>query len=325
MTLSDITPNQVAIICPTKDQPQKVSRMLECIARSEVKPAQVLIADGGNNLNSLVKELELSLNVVCLYCPEAGQILQRNFAHQYLNREIKLVIHLDDDITFEIDAIGKMINYWNEAQNIDGKPLAGASFNIINMVPLKNSIFRRIMLLGTEPKGGVSISGYAAPYNPIEQTTEVGWLVGGATAWSREVIDTYPHPLSFATHWAVCEDLIFSYPLSESHRLMAVNEAQVFHNEQYQQMSMRQGIFYGVSSVLMRYHFVRQQKSLNNYAFIWMTLGVLTGQLAIGATGSKRHLGLFLGGWEGLVRAVFNLITFQDSTKLAKSLALRKR
>ncbi len=325
MTLTAITPEQIAIICPTKDQPKKVIRLLGCIARSEVKPAQVLIADGGHNLEFIVKALDQRLNVACLYCPEAGQILQRNFAHRHLNPEIKLVIHLDDDITFEIDAIGKMVNYWNDAQNIDGKPLAGASFNVVDMAPLKNSIFRRIMLLGTEPKGGVSISGYAAPYNPIEQTHEVSWLVGGATAWSREVIDTCPHPISFATHWAVCEDLIFSYPLSDSHRLMAVTEAQVYHNEQYHQMGVRQGIFYGVSSVLMRYHFVRQQKSLSNYAFIWMTFGVLAGQLAKGATGSKRHLGLFLGGCEGLARAVFNLITFQDSTKLAKSLALRKR
>jgi glycosyltransferase involved in cell wall biosynthesis len=325
MTLTAITPDQVAIICPTKDQPQKVKKLLVCIEQSEVKPAQVLIADGGHNLEFMVRELSQNLNVDCLYCPEPGQILQRNFAHQHLNQEIKLVIHIDDDITFETDAIGKMINYWNEAQNTDGKPLAGASFNLINMEPLKNSIFRRMMLLGTEPKGRVSISGYAAPYNPIEQTHEVRWLIGGATAWSREIIDTCPHPLSFVTRWAVCEDLIFSYPLADSYRLMAVAEAKAYHNVQSDEMGIRQGMFYGVSSVLMRYHFVHQQKSLSLCAFIWMTFGVLAGQLAIGATGSKRHIGLFLGGCEGLARAVFNLITFQDSTRLAKSLALRKQ
>ena len=325
MTLTAITPDQVAIICPTKDQPQKVTRLLGCIARSEVKPAKVLIADGGHNLKFMVKAFDQHLNVTCLYCPEAGQILQRNFAHLHLDPGIKLVIHFDDDMTFEIDAIGNMINVWNEAQAHDDRPLGGASFNIIDAAPLKNSIFRRMMLLSTEPKGGVSISGYAAPYHQLDQTREVSWLIGGATAWSRDVIDTSPHPLSFPTRWAVCEDLIFSYPLSESHRLLAVADAKVYHNEQYQAMSVRQGIFYGVSSVLMRYHFVRQQKTLSNYAFIWMTLGVLAGQLAKGATGSKRHLGLFLGGCEGLTRAVFNLITFQDSTKLAKSLALRKR
>lgn len=325
MTLPTITPNQIAIICPTKDQPKKVTRLLECVARSEVQPAQVIIADGGHNLELIVKAFDKHLNMTCINCPEAGQILQRNFAHHHLNPEIHLVIHLDDDITFEPDAIGKMLNFWNDAQNIVGKPLAGASFNIVDMEPLKNSIFRRIMFLGTEPKGGVSISGYATPYNPIKQTHEVSWLIGGATAWSREVIDNHPHPLSFATSWAVCEDLIFSYSLSDSHRLVAVAEAQVYHNEQYHQMGVRKGIFYGVSSVLMRYHFVRQQKSLSNYAFIWMTFGVLAGHLAKGATGSKRHLGLFLGGCEGLARAIFNLVTFQDSVKLAKSLALRKR
>ena len=67
MTLTAITPEQIAIICPTKDQPKKVIRLLGCIARSEVKPAQVLIADGGHNLEFIVKALDA---VIKTHAPE---------------------------------------------------------------------------------------------------------------------------------------------------------------------------------------------------------------------------------------------------------------
>lgn len=329
MTLPDITPDQIAVICPTKDQPKKVKRLLTCLAASTIKPGQVLIADGGHNLKSVVKPFATALNLTCLYCPQAGQILQRNHAHNKLNPEIKLVIHLDDDITFDKDALGVMLDYWNaqdehNANTPNYKPLGGASFNLVDIVPLQSSFIRTLFFLSTEPKGHVSTAGYAAPFCPANKTHEVEWLIGGATVWQRELIDLHRHPMSFSTRWAVCEDLMFSYPLRQTHRLMVVHDAVMMHNDTYSQMSFKQGIFYGISSVVMRYHFIRQHHSLHTLAFIWMTLGVLAGQLALGLMGSRRHLGLFIGGIEGLGRAIWTSIRRRDSTPLAMSMNHRK-
>lgn len=325
VTPAPVTADQLAVICPTKDQPRKVERLLDCLMASEIKPAQVLIADGGHNLKPVTAPYEKSLNLQCLYCPQPGQILQRIHAHGELDPAIRLVIHLDDDITFPPDALAIMLAFWNKEQSKPGKPLAGAAFNITDLPHLKNSIFRKLFFLSTEPRGQVSPAGYAAHFSPATKTHEVEWLIGGATAWAREVIDAHTHPMAFPTRWAVCEDLIYSYPLRHHHRLMIVHDAVMFHNETYASMSFRQGVFYGVSSVIMRYHFTRQHRNLSTMAFIWMTLGVLGGQLAKGLMGSPRHLGLFSGGVEGLVRAIVNRLTFRDSTPLARSLATRKR
>lgn len=322
--MTTITPDQIAVICPTKDQPEKVKRLLSCLTASSVKPGQVLIADGGHNLKPITTPFEKALNLTCLYCPEAGQILQRNYAHSKLGPNIALVIHIDDDISFDQDALKVMLDFWNHKDQTQ-KPLGGASFNVVDISRLKPSLFRTIFFLGTEPKGHVSKAGYAAPFCPSDKTHEVEWLLGGATVWRRDVIDNHRHPMSFPTRWAVCEDLMFSYQLRQDYQLMVVHDAKMRHNDTYSEMSFKQGLFYGVSSVIMRYHFNRLNQNLSFLAFIWMTLGVLAGQALRGIIGSPRHLGLFVGGIEGLMRAILNKATFQDSTGLAKSLAKRKR
>ena len=48
--MTPITEKNVAIICPTKNQPDKVLRLVGIVQLDE-KPYQVIIADGGHNLS----------------------------------------------------------------------------------------------------------------------------------------------------------------------------------------------------------------------------------------------------------------------------------
>ena len=321
--MTRITAQNVAIICPTKNQPDKVLRLLESIVQLDEKPHQLIIADGGHNLKPILTAFIQRLNLTCLYCPEAGQILQRNYAHKYLDKNIQLVLHLDDDITLHHDSLRKMIMFWNEESQKSALPLAGASFNIKDATELRSSVLRKLFFLQTKPAGHVSIAGYAAPFTPTATNMQTSWLLGGTTAWSRDIIEKHKHPINFPTRWAVCEDLMYSYPLSRKYRLMVAAHANVCHNETYGKMSFRQGIFYGISGAIMRYHFVRQNPNLKTWAYMWMTIGVIIGNLGRGLLGSPRHLGLCFGGVEGLVRAITCSLINGDSTDLAK--ALRNR
>ncbi|MDC1120355.1 glycosyltransferase family A protein [Alphaproteobacteria bacterium] len=318
--MTPITAQNVAIICPTKNQPEKVLRLLKSVSRLDEKPHQVIIADGGHNLKPVTTAFTAELNLICLYCPEAGQILQRNHAHKHLDKNIQLVLHLDDDVTLDHDSLGKMIIFWNEESQKSAPPLAGASFNIKDMPQLRSSAVRNLFFLQTKPAGHVSIAGYAAPFTPTETNMQTSWLLGGATAWSRNIIDTRPHPINFSTRWAVCEDLIYSYPLAREYRLMVAADANAYHNETYSEMSFRQGMFYGVSGAIMRYHFVRQNPDLKTWAYMWMTIGVILGNFGKGLSGSPRHLGLCLGGTVGLMRTIAYSLINGDSARLAKAL-----
>ena len=44
-----VTADELAIICPTKNQPQKVIRLMESLKTCGIKLTQIIIADGGNN------------------------------------------------------------------------------------------------------------------------------------------------------------------------------------------------------------------------------------------------------------------------------------
>lgn len=318
--MKQIKAANVAVICPTKNNPSKVTRLLRCIAELTEKPGQVIIADGGHNVKPRVKEFAGSMNLLCLYCPESGQILQRNYAHRHLDKDITVVVHFDDDITFSPDFMTRFVNVWNRENKPDCRPLAGLSFNLKDMTPLKNSFFRKVFFLSTEPPGGVSEAGYAAPFCPADQDREVSWLLGGATAWSRSVLEKYRHPLSFPMRWAVCEDLMFSYPLHLEYRMLIISDIVCFHNETYNEMSFRQGIFYGLSGAIMRYHFIRQHRMLKTTAWLWMTVAVVFGNLLAGLRGSPRHLGLFVGGLEGIARACLCSLSGGDSENLARRL-----
>ena len=210
--------------------------------------------------------------------------------------------------------------FWNEESQKSDLPLAGASFNIKDSPELRSSVLRNLFFLQTKPAGNVSIAGYAAPFTTTETNMRTSWLLGGATAWSRDIIEKHQHPINFPTRWAVCEDLIYSYPLGRKYRLLVAADASAYHNETYNKMSFRQGIFYGLSGAIMRYHFVSQNPDLKTLAFCWMTIGIIFGNLGRGLFGSPRHLGLCFGGIEGLVRAIVCSLTNRDSTSLAEAL-----
>ena len=321
--MTPITAKNVAIICPTKNQPDKVLRLLQSIRRLHERPHQVIIANSGPNLKPTLSAFAEQLNLICLNCPEAGQISQRNHAHKYLDKNIQLVLHLDDDVTLDPHALGQMIRFWNDESKSQATPIAGASFNVKDASRPQSSAVMNLFFMQTRPAGQVSIAGYAAPFTPTESNVQTSWLLGGATAWSRNIIDTFPHPINFSTRWAVCEDLIFSYPLGHKYRLMVVADAIAYHNETYGKMSFRQGIFYGLSGAIMRYYFVRQNPGLKTWAYIWMTIGIIMGNLGRGLFGSPRHIGLCIGGVEGLARATACSLINGDSMMLAKSLTKR--
>ena len=243
-----------------------------------------------------------------------------NFRAKKLADHIEVVIHLDDDITFEPDFLKKILENWNRETKANGRKLAGMSFNIIDSPKLNSSTFHHLFFLNTNCPGSVSEAGYAAPFVPAETSINVDWLLGGATAWSREIIQSYPHPIDFPTRWAVCEDVIYSFPLRKRFRLFVASDVKCYHNETYSHIGMKQGIYYGKTSVVMRYLFVSQNSELKFFAFLWMTLGIILSNFLRALTFRRRNAGLCVGGIIGLSCVILNYISSRDAKILAKAL-----
>ena len=324
MTTPPLKNKDVAINCEKKNQKDNVVRLLDSIVETQTEIGQILISDGGKNLRQVVELYKNKLNIRCVYSPISGQVLQRNYARKFLYKNIRMVIHFDDDIIVDKDALNKMILFWNNYKSYGGKHLAGASFNLTNSPIIHNSIFRKIFFIDTEPKGSVKRGGYAVPYCPAEHTHEVDWLLGGATAWSRELLEEFPHPIDFSTKWAVCEDLIFSFPLSQTHKMFVVQDAIVRHDETQARIKFSKGLFFGKSSVIMRYYFCRINSNIDFISFLWMTLGILFGHLFRALSGSRVNFSYFLGGLSGFILIFINFFSFRNPKELAIKLGRQK-
>ena len=96
-----ILPHEIAIICPTRNNPAKVSRLLNSIASQDEHPGQVLISESGKIGDNILSDSASALNITFLQAPVAGQVLQRRYAYDFLSDHIKVVVHFDDDITLE--------------------------------------------------------------------------------------------------------------------------------------------------------------------------------------------------------------------------------
>ena len=312
--------SEIAIVCPTKNQHRNVDRLLVSLRQQTQKPFQIIICESGLSKPDIIKKHLNDLNIVYLNSPKMGQVLQRNYAYRHLDKKIKVVINMDDDITLCHDSLEKFLLCWNIEKDKTGLPLGGMSFNIVDAEIPKYSIFRKLFYMSVSEKGGVSDSGYAATYFPVSEVMNTKWLVGGVTGWARSLIENHDHPIDFSTRWAVCEDLIYSYPLHRSHRLLVAKDARVNHNQTYSEMSLKRGIYYGLSQVVMRFYFVSINEDLSKPLFLWMTLGQLLGYMLMGVRGDRRSLGFFLGGMKGLILCLLTVFDSKSPKDLAEDL-----
>ena len=148
---------------------------------------------------------------------------------------------------------------------------------------------------------------------------ETSWLVGGATLWSREAL-ARPHLLSFPTRWAVCEDVIFSYPISRDNRLVVCGDAVAQHHDSYVNHDFVKNIFYGKSQVVMRYVLVSSNDDLSKVAFFWSNGLHMLGYMTRAVLGSKNALGKGLGMMSGLVKVLAAQFTRRSHIDLARDL-----
>ena len=100
--------------------------------------------------------------------------------------------------------------------------------------------------------------------------------------------------------WAICEDLIFSYPVSKAESLFVCAGAKAAHIDDERHFTLRQAMPRGRSMVLWRAYFVSRNADLSGIAFGWMTVGLILGRLARALRGSGAELGYALGHLQGL-------------------------
>jgi glycosyltransferase involved in cell wall biosynthesis len=304
----------IAVVTPTKGRHKQLRELLRTLSAQTAPVGQVIIADGGHDAEPVVAAYNGRLPVLWLACPTPGQIAQRNFALTHLDPRIEVVVYLDDDIQLEPDAIEKLVACWNSR---DEAP-SGMTINITNMPKQPDSLFRRIFCMQTEPKGRVLKSGYNTPMIGLTENIRSEWLIGGATAWRRDVLVAHinrPIP----SRWAITEDLRFSYSLHKTGAaLYGCAEAKVRHIDDTITEDFATGVFRGNNATLWRYLLVAENAELSKFQFFWMMFGQTLVRFALGLTGRSWHLGYTVGQLKGIAIAFYALVTRTDIARFLK-------
>ena len=269
-----ITNSNMAIVCPTKNRPENIRKMLDALLSNSHPPAQILIAENGNSSKAIVNAYSRKIKVQYIECTSAGQVLQRNHALKFIQKNIRIVL-LDDDVILEHDTLCELLKIWNTESADCSKPLAAVALNLPSGVEKKKHSLRRFFFMQAYPGGKVTRSGYAQPHSNSAQNAEIEWMTGGATAWSIEILHRHPHPINFSMRWSVCEDLIYSYPLSFKYKFLIAEKARATHSDAKLKTGFKAGIYQGLTATLMRYFFVRLNQTLSEAAYFWMTFGIL--------------------------------------------------
>lgn len=267
----------VAFIIPTKDRPDKMKNLLDSLARQTIGCGRVIIVDGGQSVKNIVMGFSGCLPVEYYECHPPGQIRQRNMAISLLNDQTPLVGFLDDDIVLEPRALEAMITFWNKCE----PDTAGVSFNIVNNHPYRHSWMRAVIGMSSPQQGRVLRSGYNVATSPVISNLKTQWLCGGATVWKREILQKFINK-EVCSRWAICEDVIFSYPIGKKFPLYVCNDARVRHEHVYDHTAKMKYRYYGRTVTLWRLYFVESHAELSRVFFLWMLLGQITARCISG-------------------------------------------
>lgn len=257
--------NDLAIIIPTKDRPEKMINLLNSLKSQSLCCGRIIIVDSGQDITNIVNRFSKYLPVEYYRTSVQGQIYQRNFGISLIDEKTQLICSLDDDIVLEPGAIESMISFWNICE----PDTAGVSFNIVNNPPFKHTWFKGLIGMSSPYQGRVLSSGYNVAISPVNKDIKTQWLCGGATVWKREIFNKFANK-EVLSKWAICEDVIFSYPIGKQYPLYVCADAKVRHEHVYDHKAKMKYRYYGKTITLWRLYFVESHPEHSRIFYFWM-------------------------------------------------------
>ncbi len=298
----------VAFIIPTKDRPKKIRSLLESMEAQTLTPGRIIIIDGGESVEKVVKEFE-TLPVEHYMCNPPGQIRQRNMGIGLLDERTRLVGFLDDDIILEPEAFERMIAFWNSVEI----ETAGIGFNNISIdIPGNAGILSRLIPYSREP-GKVLRSGLNTSFENVSGNIRTQWLGGGYTVWRQDILREFTQDV-LNTRWATGEDLRFSYPIGKIHPLYVCASAKVRHEHVYDQFPDKLvHRFRGRKEALAIFYFVSSHQELSRSVCLFSLSLSAIGKLIIGLVSLNQGLARFsMGRAEGVLICLGSLLGLVD-------------
>lgn len=256
--------DQLAVLVPTKDRPDKMREMLGSIQQQNVRPAQIVIVATGQNIEFLAGEFS-ELPIDYHHTTIRGQINQRTLGIQKLLPQIRLVCLMDDDHTLCPGALQTMLSFWNR------EPQHGAvCFNVVNEPPFRWNFFKFIFSMTANGPGRVTRAGFNTRITHVSENIPTKWVSGGATVWRRSILDENPYQ-EWDSGFPENEDLYFSFPLSQKYSYAVCAGALAEHRRTT--MEELKTAEFGATQIRRRFKLVRKDPYFSVPMAYWAGLG----------------------------------------------------
>jgi glycosyltransferase involved in cell wall biosynthesis len=256
----------IAVLVATKNRPEKLSKLLESLTLSANFISQVVIVSSGQNISQVIANFSDSLNLKHLHSEASGQITQKMQGIKQIDRSIKWVLFLDDDVTISEQAFETLINRY--LKNPKFAEVYGFGLKIDNLefrrYTRTTQYFLRIFGLYSNKSGSVLKSGHAQTYQDSLSDIETQWL-NGISIWRVESLKSYSSRFQ-AIDYAAYEDVIFSYRVSRKNRLIFASVVPVVSQDtqKYAPLTFTQH----KAGSYMRYLFVTENRNLSRSIFL---------------------------------------------------------
>lgn len=271
----------LSIIIPTRDRPDDLLECVDSISRQDRLPQELIIVDQSavpleETLRAQFSSQSSSPRLIYLHAPEVRGLPQaRNLGLSQSHGEI--IMFLDDDVVLEAGYISEILRVFTnhpEAMGLGGiirpRPSRGQVLlaKIFFQGPFKGE--RELLALQCRREGA-----------PSPDLIPVSYISGCNMSFRSSIFTDHRFDERLRKH-ALGEDMIFSYLVSQHHRLYITPRAGVIHKGSNSAIDRLKGGKRKEAQVVFYFYFFIEYlpKTLPTLlAYIWCNLGLITGTL----------------------------------------------
>lgn len=251
----------IGIIIPTNGN-KSILSVLNSIKQQTKKAGQVVV------VQNHITNFNIQKNITLIFSKIQNQVYQRSLAKNYIKKNIKIILQLDDYVCLKRNTLEELLKEWNSV----GNNVVGIGLNIDNYFPKKTNILKKFLDNNTNYPGKVLKSGYVTGWGKNFFTSSPDWLNGGSSSWRLRnakdlFIRRYPH-----LHWSVSEDVIYSFHKSQKFKLKLSRNAKAYYKLKYTNRSFKENFKRGLILSKIVKNFVKYNKNLSLFEFYKYTL-----------------------------------------------------
>jgi len=228
-----MTSKSYSIIIATKDREESLSRTLDSLMHLTILPTEIVLCSSGRDIRFLVDSYRTSFTITHVISEIQSQVHQKKLAIANISKKVSWVVFLDDDVILNQDTIEKA--FLCLGQDPKKESVAGIGFSIEDA---DSSEQGRLAKIYSNKLGRVLKSGHNVGYIKSRYPIHTQWL-NGVSMWKYSTLSKYDNELDTLSR-SLGEDLIFSYGVSRSNKLLFCPDAKIrFQNPQSQQPTIR--------------------------------------------------------------------------------------